>query len=50
MNLSKLARTLGKASVVVRDVNAVQRGRIGQRVVNRVAGRAASKLMRGVWR
>lgn len=50
MNLSKLARAFGKAAVITRDVNAVKRGRIGQRVVNRVVGRAASKAMRGIWR
>lgn len=34
-----LARLLG-------DVNAVRRGRIGQRIVRRVAGKAASRAMR----
>ena len=34
-----LARLLG-------DVNAVRRGRVGQRVVRRVAGKAAGRAMR----
>ncbi len=34
-----LARLLG-------DVNAVRRGRIGQRIARRVAGKAASRAMR----
>lgn len=34
-----LARLLG-------DVNAVRRGRIGQRIVRRVAGKAAGRAMR----
>lgn len=32
------------------DAQAVRRGRVGQRVVNRVVGRGVSRLMRGVWR
>lgn len=48
--LSKLARILGKLSVYTRDVNAVSRGRVPQRVANRVIGRAASRAMRKVWR
>jgi hypothetical protein len=50
VNWSKLARTLGKASVLARDVNAVQRGRVGQRLVNRVVGRQVNKLTKGLWR
>ena len=36
-------RTLG-------DIQAVQRGRIGQRLANRIMGRAVSRLTRGLWR
>lgn len=50
VNLSKLARLLGKAAVYTRDVNAVKRGRVGKRVTNRVMGRGASKIMRKLWR
>lgn len=50
MSLSRLARWLGRASVITRDANAVKRGRIGPRVANRVMGRAVSKGMRRLWR
>lgn len=50
MNLSKLARLFGKAAVYTRDVNAVKRGRVKERVANRVMGRLASKLMGRLWR
>lgn len=49
MNLSKLARLFGQAAVVTRDVNAVKRGRIVQRIGNRVVGRAISKSTRRLW-
>jgi hypothetical protein len=50
MTLSQLARLFGRAAVYTRDVNAVRRGRIGERLVNRVAGRLVSRAMRRVWR
>ena len=50
MNLSRLARVFGKASVYTRDVNAVARGRLGERLANRLLGRAVSRALRGVWR
>lgn len=49
MTLSQLARLLGKASVYTRDANAISRGRITQRVGNRIVGRAISSAMRGRW-
>jgi hypothetical protein len=48
--LSKLARGLARAAVLVRDVNAVQRGRIVERLTNRVIGRLLGRATRGVWR
>jgi hypothetical protein len=36
--------------VIVRDVNAVKRGRYAERVANRVIGRAVSKALCCVWR
>lgn len=38
-----LAKILG-------DVNAVKRGKIGQRIVNRAAGKLAGRAMGKVWR
>lgn len=49
MTLNKLSRWLFLASRTARDVNAVRRGKVAQRVGNRIMGRATSKLMRGVW-
>ncbi len=48
MTLSRLARMFGKAAVIVRDVNAVKRGRVGRRVYNRAVGRTFGKLLRKV--
>lgn len=50
MTLSKLARILGKTSIYARDINAVKRGRIGQRITNRIIGRIVNKGMKNVWR
>lgn len=38
------------ATVLLGDARAVQTGRIGQRLVNRLIGRAARRLLAGVWR
>ncbi len=50
MNFSKIARTLDKAAVIARDLNAIKRGRIGQRLVNRAMGKALGKATNGIWR
>ena len=39
-----------KIGVFLGDVRAVQTGRIGERIANRIIGRLVSKAMRGVWR
>ena len=49
MSLNKFRRMAFLASRTAGDVNAVKRGKIGQRVANRIMGRAASKAMRGAW-
>lgn len=50
MTLPQWARLFGKASVYTRDVNAVARGRLPERLANRVMGRVVSRAMRRVWR
>lgn len=50
MTLSKLGRLFNTAGKITRDVNAVKRGRVPQRVTNRVIGKAVGSLMRNVWR
>lgn len=47
--LNRLSRFLFLSNRAVRDANAIQRGKIVQRVGNRVAGRALSSVMRGRW-
>lgn len=43
-------RLAHRTSVVLGDVRAVQRGRIGERIVNRVLGRLAGRALRSAWR
>jgi hypothetical protein len=50
MTLSRFATGLNRWARIARDVNAVRRGRIGQRLVNRAIGRTVGRLLRGVWR
>lgn len=50
MSIAKTRRGLYKANRLLGDVQAVRSGRIWQRVVNRLIGRAAGRAMRGVWR
>lgn len=49
MSLNKLSRLLHVTNRTVRDVNAVKRGKVAQRVGNRVMGRATSNLMKRAW-
>lgn len=49
MTLSQLARLLSRGAVITRDVNAVRRGRVAQRVGNRLMGKAIGRTMRGRW-
>jgi len=50
VSLSKIASAFHRAEVTTRDVQAVRRGRVPQRVVNRVTGKAVGRIMRRVWR
>lgn len=50
MTLNQLARLFHKAEVITRDVNAVKRGRVVQRVENRIIGRAIGRVTRSWWR
>lgn len=50
MTLSRFASVLTRSARLVRDVNAVRRGRVVQRVENRVLGRLAGRVLRKVWR
>lgn len=48
--INQARKATHRATVLLGDVRAIQTGRIGQRVVNRVVGRGVSRLLRGVWR
>lgn len=50
MTLNRLASLLFRASVRVRDVQAVRRHRVAQRLVNRAMGRTFGRATRRLWR
>lgn len=50
MTLTQFRRLLYSLARLLGDVQAVRRGRIGHRLVNRMVGRAVGRGMRGVWR
>lgn len=53
MTRSKIVRArriAHRTEVVLGDVRAVQRGRIGQRIANRFLGRLIGRATRGLWR
>jgi hypothetical protein len=43
-------RTAHRTEVLLGDVRAAQRGRLGARLANRLLGRALGRAMRGIWR
>ena len=50
MTANQLRRMLYLAQRTVGDFNAASKGRVFGRVFNRLIGRQANRLMRGVWR
>lgn len=50
MTLSRLAHLLTRGAQIVRDVNAVRRGRVRQRAENRAIGRIVGRGLRRIWR
>lgn len=50
MTLSQLARALSRGAVLARDVNAVRRRRVRERIINRGLGYALGRASRGMWR
>ena len=50
MTLSQLARALSKSAVLARDANAVKRGRVPERVVNRTMAKLIGRAARNLWR
>ncbi|AFH48917.1 Hypothetical protein IALB_1206 [Ignavibacterium album JCM 16511] len=50
MNINKFRSILYFAAKILGDVNAVQKGKIGQRIVRRTAGRASAKFLQKIFR
>jgi hypothetical protein len=48
--ITQLRRAMWRGSTILGDVRAVQTGRVPQRVTNRLIGRAAGRVLRGLWR
>ena len=46
----KLKSLIYKALRISNDINAVRRGRVGKRIGRRVSGRAASKIIRKLFK
>mgnify|MGYP001578084603 FL=1 len=49
MTIGKLIRVLMRSVVILRDVNAVRKGRVHKRIYNKMAGRMVGRLTRKVW-
>lgn len=45
MSIGKIRSLLYAAARVLGDVNAVKKGKIGERILRRIAGKAAGKLL-----
>lgn len=50
MDINKARRATHRATVLLGDAQAIKRGRIGERVANRIIGRMVARLLRGIWR
>ncbi|MFK4461641.1 hypothetical protein ABIA49_001133 [Bacillus safensis] len=50
MNINKIRSFLYKTSKILGDVNAVQKGTIGKRIMRRAAGKASGKLMKKIFK
>jgi hypothetical protein len=50
MSVNRARRATHRTTVLLGDVQAARRGRVVERVANRLAGRLAAMILRGVWR
>lgn len=50
MSINRARKATRRATVILGDVQAVKRGRILERLVNRLLGRGVSRAMRRAWR
>lgn len=49
MSINEIRSALRKTNVFLGDVRALQTGKIGQRIFNRVVGRLAARAMSKIW-
>jgi hypothetical protein len=45
MSINSIRNILYKTAKILGDINAVQKGKIGERIVRRAAGRASGRLL-----
>lgn len=50
MNFNKARRITAKSTIILGDLNAIQKGRFKERIANRIIGRLVNKGLRGLWR
>lgn len=50
MDINKLRKTLYTIARILGDINAVQKGTIGKRIVRRAAGRQTGKMLRKLFK
>ena len=50
MSIARTRRTLYRSARVLGDVQAVRRGRVSQRLVNRGLGRLVGRLLSRLWK
>lgn len=50
MNINKIRSALYKTARFLGDVNAVQKGKVGQRVARRTAGKAVGKAFKKIFK
>ncbi|MCX7874616.1 MAG: hypothetical protein N2321_00455 [Melioribacteraceae bacterium] len=50
MSINKLRNVLFKASRILGDINAIQKGKIGERIARRAAGRVSNNLLNKIFR
>ncbi|MEH7392183.1 hypothetical protein [Bacillus sp. JJ1474] len=50
MSINKIRSMLYGTAKILGDVNAVKKGKIGKRIVRRIAGKSTSRLLRNLFK
>ncbi|MBS4171955.1 hypothetical protein [Bacillus sp. FJAT-49736] len=50
MSLNKMRKTLRSTEKLLGDINAVQKGKVGKRIVRRAAGKTTGKMLRKLFK